>query len=302
MSKKQYFTWENADKQVARVRALRAEKGKDKYRCCQRWACIRVIPDDEMVRAVADAAAARDAAKQYFRMYLRALYLCSLKPLMPGKPRRDAEKAVGTYEHPAVVGIEVTTLRGIAPRVVDEGRFASSKAHGMAGNKNAVKPAAKQLFVEQFHALAREFGHPQPWPLPGLDENTEVLVLPPQFTVNRLYNLITQKASPAQALAKRSFYNLFNSWELEHTHVSGTERGMCLRCVKWTTRAHGLRTVIAKGGAPAINARVDLKVLQRLIDIQHNASTDGWRPAVSAAMRTGRENRSTLLFRGGDDG
>eukprot|EP00171_Calliarthron_tuberculosum_P005715 IDg5715t1 len=52
--KKSYFTWENADAQVARVHELRTEKGKDKLRCCQRWACIRVIPDDEVRRAVAD--------------------------------------------------------------------------------------------------------------------------------------------------------------------------------------------------------------------------------------------------------
>lgn len=273
-----YFSWENADAQVARVRTLRSEQGKDKFRCCQRWPFIRAIPDDDVVRAVADAAGARDADEQYFRMYVRTLYLCSLNPLIPGKPRKHAETKVGTYQHPTVIngmcqtmfclllGIDVKTLRFSAPKTAGEGRFASSETHGLVGNKNAEKPAAKQFLVEQVQALAREVGHPKPWPFPGLCKNTEVLVLPPQFTVNRMYNMIMQKASPAQALARRSFYSLFNSWELEHIHVSGTERGMCVRCVKWTARAHGLRTVISKGGAQRAKDRVDLKALKRLID------------------------------------
>lgn len=263
---------------MARVRELRATKGKNKFRCCQRWACIHAIPDDEVHRAVADAAVARDTSKQCFRMYVRTLFLCSLKPLIPGKSRKNAEKTVGTYQHPAVcygmcqtmfcllLGIDVTTLRALVPRTSGDGRFAASDAHGLIGNTNSKKPAAKEFFIEKVQALAREVGHPQPWPLPGLCENTEVLVLPPQFTVNRMYNMIIQQASPAQALARRSFYNIFNSWELENIHVSGTERGMCPRCVKWTARAHGLRTVISKGGTQAARARVELKVLQRLMD------------------------------------
>lgn len=81
-----------------------------------------------------------------------------------------------------------------------------------------------------------------------------------------MYNMIMERGFPAQALMRSSFYELFISCELEHIYVSGTERGMWPRCVKWTARSNGLRTVISKGGTEAAKARVNLKVLGRLIE------------------------------------
>eukprot|EP00171_Calliarthron_tuberculosum_P009496 IDg9496t1 len=88
MSENEYSTWINATAQAEHILALRAEKGKGRFRCCQRWACIRVIHEDELKRAVEDTEAARGAGKTLFRMYIKTLYLCSLKPLMPGKLRK----------------------------------------------------------------------------------------------------------------------------------------------------------------------------------------------------------------------
>lgn len=129
-----YCTWKSANAQLAQVCALRTEKGIDNFRCCQRWACIRVISVDEMTRAIEDAAAACDACKQFFRMYVRSLYLNSLKSLTSGKPRKDAEKKVGTYQHPVVVygmcqkmfclllSIDRRKLRRMVPSMTGGGR------------------------------------------------------------------------------------------------------------------------------------------------------------------------------------
>eukprot|EP00171_Calliarthron_tuberculosum_P001785 IDg1785t1 len=228
--------WEDKEAQHALIFRMRV--GNDEgSTCCRRWMCIRVLHEEDINRALDDTAAMRDAGPHVFRMYVRTLFLCSLKLLEPSAQRVRAAKSVGMYRHPAVLhgmcqrmfclllGIAEETLRRMKPDVQGRGRFIATPSHGSTSNRNAEKPAAREYFVNCVQEIAKQYGHPQPWPLPGLSEHQEVLVLPPQFTVNRMYSMIIETAATAQALSKSSFYSLFNSFELEHIHISGTERG-----------------------------------------------------------------------------
>lgn len=114
--------------------------------------------------------------------------------------------------------------------------------------------------------IAREYGHPQLWPLPELHENKEILVLPPNFTLHRLHATIMRTATTSSALLRVSYSKLFRSNELQHIHICTTERGMCVCCQKWTDRANALRTVVFRVGPSGAKAIIELKVLRLLHD------------------------------------
>ena len=215
--------WEDKEAQHELIFRMRKGVGASSV-CCRRWMCIRALQEDDINRALDDTAAMRDAGTRAFRMYVRTLYLCSLKVLQPGTSQSRTPKSAGMYGHPAILprmcqqmfclllGIGEDTLRRMKPDSDGRGRFIATPFHGSTSNRNAEKPAAREYFVECVQELGEQYGHPQPWPLPGLSEHKEVRVLPPQFTVSRIHSLIMKLASPAQALSKSMFYNLFKSF------------------------------------------------------------------------------------------
>eukprot|EP00171_Calliarthron_tuberculosum_P003991 IDg3991t1 len=66
-------------------------------------------------------------------------------------------------------------------------------------------------FIYEVERIDRECGHSQPWPFSGLTEDRDVLLLPPQYSRDKLYRKRMRTTPSKLALSDRVFEQLFDS-------------------------------------------------------------------------------------------
>lgn len=110
----------------------------------------------------------------------------------------------------------------------------------------------RQHYIDRTIQIAKDQGHVQPWPELGLTEEKEVYVLPPTFSRNSLYWMISKIAPDSLKLSERCYEDLFNdSEDLRIILIGKTAKGVCAKCMDRTGSIAALKTVVAQGGEAA---------------------------------------------------